>query len=1202
MNKKFLSAILFGAVAVASTGSFVSCKDYDDDIDNLQTQINGLASAKDVEAKLGTLQSAISSAQSAAEAKAAAAQTAADAAKAAAEKAGADAADVKKAVEAALADLEAKGATKDELAEVKKIAEAAATKEELAEGLQKAIDAADEAKKEVKTLSSKLSELEEAIKKVADEEAVKAVAAKAGELEKQVNTVSEKLGIISKRPTSLVFAPKTYINGIEAIEFKSLQYVDWGTNKANWEMDAPSGYALNAENKPAQVIDAKDDDDAVKKGAYLPKVEGKYVAKAASYIVGDNKTTVDYYVSPSKGVSKDAFTAMTFLFNEKATNATRADESPVKVLGWTVEDGKLSVNVEKVANKLVAATGNPHATGADKSAETFTIVALKSTLSESVLTEEEKGKEVNLFSDWARVQESILNPRIANSTLRNAKGVLDCKEVTADNDHADHFWAFTTIYNASHNSDATKVAPTQRIYKNTEDVKYSQMYIAKNQLYTEPLDLYSLVTVCSSHAEVDWKAYGLDFEFNLMDYNFLNENETKDFTPQQKFAKLEGSILTSCSRDGVANNQDAIDRTPVIQAVLKDTKNNAVVDVRYFKVRWVKDLPAAQVWKEIEVKSVPFDCVKLEQWIGEEPMNYLYTHIVEGGMIPATFHTEYNKIFTVDGRYPAQATGADPVFADNAAYSFFAYNYLKGEKDGNKYDAKEYSAEEIMKLIQTGNKAELEKLAIGFAKDLTDDSKFGQTHNVLITVDPSDKRIKPSEEKDYTVKGVFAFVSGYTDGIIVVPATLDVKAGTVKYAYNYLSTQWEGNLVDTDKEKYRPVNPTLESDKVYGLEDEKFYTTQLVGNLARGYIKGGAVATSIKQLLAYYPAGAEIKDANNKWAGVDNSDILFDETRLAELPSLDDLTVKNAQGKITKQYGWAVDATNKYLYYAPIELEGNDKGKVVKAYDNDESVVAARIDGNNVYLVDNRKADLKTEGLAIEKAITETPEVYPTASALKLVGQKVPVKVLQAGAGCYAKVYDQYLVYFIDPLNENPFKSVITLTDIKHDGDIQPIANVTTAYSLKEAFGQKLTIYPLGVTVKNTNPETKKAFTETEVVRNEKLVKWYGITNKGIGQKDAWLINVGLNGEQGIADVKDYNSLNKIKEGDERLYDLELLDADNKPVEVGGDPSAIQKIKFHNLNGDAITKDIVILIPFGFDTKWKQNMTGYITVTIKPNL
>ena len=40
MNKKFLSAILFGNLMVTSAGTFVSCKDYDDDIDNLQGQID----------------------------------------------------------------------------------------------------------------------------------------------------------------------------------------------------------------------------------------------------------------------------------------------------------------------------------------------------------------------------------------------------------------------------------------------------------------------------------------------------------------------------------------------------------------------------------------------------------------------------------------------------------------------------------------------------------------------------------------------------------------------------------------------------------------------------------------------------------------------------------------------------------------------------------------------------------------------------------------------------------------------------------------------------------------------------------------------------------------------------------------------------------------------------------------------------------
>ena len=45
MRKKYLSALLFGALLVTSTGTFTSCKDYDDDINNLQEQITANADA-----------------------------------------------------------------------------------------------------------------------------------------------------------------------------------------------------------------------------------------------------------------------------------------------------------------------------------------------------------------------------------------------------------------------------------------------------------------------------------------------------------------------------------------------------------------------------------------------------------------------------------------------------------------------------------------------------------------------------------------------------------------------------------------------------------------------------------------------------------------------------------------------------------------------------------------------------------------------------------------------------------------------------------------------------------------------------------------------------------------------------------------------------------------------------------------------------
>ena len=54
MNKKFLSAILFGALMVTSTGTFVSCKDYDDDIDAINKELT------DVKSQIAALEGKIS--------------------------------------------------------------------------------------------------------------------------------------------------------------------------------------------------------------------------------------------------------------------------------------------------------------------------------------------------------------------------------------------------------------------------------------------------------------------------------------------------------------------------------------------------------------------------------------------------------------------------------------------------------------------------------------------------------------------------------------------------------------------------------------------------------------------------------------------------------------------------------------------------------------------------------------------------------------------------------------------------------------------------------------------------------------------------------------------------------------------------------------------------------------------------------------
>ena len=98
MKRKFFSALLMGAMVVASTSTMTSCKDYDDDIKDLQSQIDKAGLKSDIEALQKQLTDAAATASAAkttaesalTKANAAATQTALDAVKATADKAAQD--------------------------------------------------------------------------------------------------------------------------------------------------------------------------------------------------------------------------------------------------------------------------------------------------------------------------------------------------------------------------------------------------------------------------------------------------------------------------------------------------------------------------------------------------------------------------------------------------------------------------------------------------------------------------------------------------------------------------------------------------------------------------------------------------------------------------------------------------------------------------------------------------------------------------------------------------------------------------------------------------------------------------------------------------------------------------------------------------------------------------------------------------------
>ena len=226
MKRKLFSAILFGALLTASTSGLTSCKDYDDDISNLQGQIDKLATADQLSAKVSEMQTAIAAAQTAAEGKAAAAQTVADAAKTAAKYATTTAeaaATAANAASQAVKDLEAKGATKAELEAAAKAAEEAVNAIEAAHATDKAaIEAAiDESNKtlqaEIKANAEKLTALDKRLKAVED----KLAALEAGEGEVSLESLQLEIEAIGDELDEIIGAYSTMITSINIFKISN---------------------------------------------------------------------------------------------------------------------------------------------------------------------------------------------------------------------------------------------------------------------------------------------------------------------------------------------------------------------------------------------------------------------------------------------------------------------------------------------------------------------------------------------------------------------------------------------------------------------------------------------------------------------------------------------------------------------------------------------------------------------------------------------------------------------------------------------------------------------------------------------------------------------------------------------------------------------------------------------------------------------
>ena len=742
MNKKLFGTLLMGSLLMG--GTFVSCQDYDDEIADLQSQINDLKGLKtEVESVKGQLgisaaecQSKIDAAIKAipeCDAKKAleAANNAADAAKKAQEVADA-AADALKNAPAGL----------DEAA-VKAIADAQITAAKLAT---------------VAALDAKADEILAELAKKQDKGAYLTAADLKGLQDSVEELKSAAKQLIGDRLTNLVFAPKSYIHGIEAINFATLKYKDWTTTPAAWLADAP-------------------------------------VATNADYVISDKETTAEYYVSPAT-VAENSVSKWEFLA-QSATN-TRAAGAPISVVSADLnpETGKVVLKLKK---EVTTSFGDAKVDYANNTNENMTIVALKATIADAFLTEEEQGKDVAVFSDWARLNETSVTPYIHNkyADQYNAGAIEDNTDQGGyegnDGDayvkeqHASHFWSFSQVYGSS-----TAVPSTEEL-----PFGYAYMHVAKQVYYKDEIDLMTLVSVCDKDGnKIDAAAFGLAFEFNKMDYILKNHNATIDATNQKFFAKLDGSKVVSTARDNTTTqNRDAIGREPMFQVVLKDTNNNKVVDVRYFKIQWT-DKNETKTYGEIANFTKPYVCASdVENLILEEKVNAIYTW---ADMSREEFHNSW----TLDNNLYATEAAAKDVNATAVA-------------------------------------------TLGTVTDLVDWADPGQTHNLKWTLNTTGNAMTQAEyaagKKDVVAWGYFVSKTNPLSRI-VFSVKLTMTIDKMKLVVNKDQTMWRDGA--------RFVNPQLETNADYGTPAGKA-TTMILGNFLQGYINAGQTPANTPALVNY---------------------------------------------------------------------------------------------------------------------------------------------------------------------------------------------------------------------------------------------------------------------------------------------------------------------------------------------------------------
>lgn len=347
---------------------------------------------------------------------------------------------------------------------------------------------------------------------------------------------------------SLVLIPQLYADGIESVEYGYTFFKPWQTSAGALTVNNQEGVSCTVTSEAE---------------------EWNYTKQGAALSFSPTKT-VSYHVNPSAAQIKAD--QVSLLSNEVETISRAAAGAGLSIVNeaFALKDGIMTIGIKAAKPEAIK-------TAEDKEATIFAA---------QVKVNNKQLPDTTVTSDYAMLYASQVIPQaIAFNT--NVPQATDCPN-KAQNDEL-----YATVKEAIENAPSLSVAYTSSINLNALEIHYNWETNTKN-----------------AGKHLIWKygeeaAYGLSYDYALIDYK-SGSNATED----SKYCKLDGSVLTpygvnESGEPTFANGISSVGRQPIVR--VRVMQGNNVVLVGFIKVNIVKEVDF-KVTNVVKLEGIKFGC------------------------------------------------------------------------------------------------------------------------------------------------------------------------------------------------------------------------------------------------------------------------------------------------------------------------------------------------------------------------------------------------------------------------------------------------------------------------------------------------------------------------------------------------------------------------------------------------------------------